>query len=431
MVLPRKLSYDLFAVAERDDTGSGPVCNELCNELAMGLPLRRAVAALSLLLLAAAAALPAQAGEDDPYSVTVSVDATSDTIGKARDIARGDGQRKALAALVERLSGAKGVAKLPKLDDKALTDLVASFEVANERMSTVRYVADVTYHFRTAEVQALLQKAGIGLAADGSEAAGKSLVVLPVYQTGATAVLWDDPNPWRDAWAQQESPTSGATRFRVPLGDAGDLAAIDAGKARAGNAAALAKIAQQNGGDEVIVVLGVPRAASGSAAGNPAGLPAGLDVTVRRYRGGQPVDDHSDAVTANPGERREQLLRRAVGVIAGDIESGWKKAALPGYDQQGSLTAVLPITGLDDWVRVRERLAALPAIRKIGLVALSLQEATIEIEYLGSVDQLKASLAEAKLDLVRGDPQGASPLGAPLQGTPQWRLARSGAPATQ
>ena len=130
-----------------------------------------------------------------------------------------------------------------------------------------------------------------------------------------------------------------------------------------------------------------------------------------------------------------------MGVIAGDIESGWKKAALPGYDQQGSLTAVLPITGLDDWVRVRERLAALPAIRKVGLVALSLQEATIEIEYLGSVDQLKVSLAEAKLDLVRGDPQGApapamspqpmSPPGVTLQGTPQWRLARSGAPATQ
>jgi hypothetical protein len=85
---------------------------------------------------------------------------------------------------------------------------------------------------------------------------------------------------------------------------------------------------------------------------------------------------------------------------------------------------------------VRERLAALPAIRKIGLVALSLQEATIEIEYLGSVDQLKASLAEAKLDLIRGDPQGMSPQGVspqgmPPQGVPQWRLARSGAPATQ
>jgi hypothetical protein len=93
------------------------------------------------------------------------------------------------------------------------------------------------------------------------------------------------------------------------------------------------------------------------------------------------------------------------------------------------LTAVLPITGLEDWVRVRERLAALPTIRKVGLVALSLQEATIEIEYLGSIDQLKASLAEAKLDLVRGDPQGASPQGAAPPGASPWRLARSGAPA--
>jgi Uncharacterized protein conserved in bacteria (DUF2066) len=413
----------------RDDTGSGPVCNELCNELAMGSPLRRAVAALSL-LVAAVAAAPVWA-EDDPYAVTVSVDATSDTIGKARDMARNDGQRKALATLVERLSGAKGAARLPKLDDKGLTDLVASFEVANERMSTVRYVADVTYHFRPAEVQAVLQKAGISLAGDGSAVPGKSLIVLPIYQSGATAVLWDEPNPWRDAWTQQPSGPA-AARFRVPLGDAGDIAAIDAAKARAGNAAALAKIAQQNGGDEVIVAVAVPRAASGG----PTGSPAGLEVNVRRYRAGQPVDDHSDTVTANPGERREQLLRRAVGVIAADIESGWKKAALPGYDQQGSLTAVLPITGLDDWVRVRERLAALPAIRRIGLVALSLQEATIEIEYLGSIDQLKAGLAEAKLDLVRGDPQGApspamSPPGVPLQGTPQWRLARFGAPATQ
>ena len=94
------------------------------------------------------------------------------------------------------------------------------------------------------------------------------------------------------------------------------------------------------------------------------------------------------------------------------IESGWKKETLAGYDQQGTLTAVLPITGLDDWVRARERLTAVPAIRKVALVALSRQEATIEIGYAGSIDQLKASLAGISLDLVRGDPL--------------WRLARTG-----
>src|SRR5438309_1161739 len=273
-------------------------------------PLRQAVdrcggivaAALLLVLLATA---PLRAAEDDPYSVTVSVDATGETSGKARDQARNDGERQAFATLAERLSGGAAPAKLPKLDDNALADLLASFEVANERMSGVRYIADVTYHFRAAEVQRLLQKSGIALGGAGpTPESGKSLVVIPVYQSGAASVLWDDPNPWRDAWAQQPSGTSpGAPHLAVPLGDAGDL------------------------------------------------------------------------------------------------------------------------TGLEDWVRVRERLAALPAIRTVNLVTLSLQEATIELDYLGSIDQLKTSLAEAKLDLVRGDPQGSP------QSASMWRLARSGAPA--
>jgi hypothetical protein len=426
-------------------------------------------AALILLLLVAFPAAPLRAAEDDPYAVTVPVDATGDTIGKARDQARNDGQRRALATLAERLSGGSAgpavAAKLPKVDDKTVTDLIGSFEVANERMSPTRYVADVTYHFRPADVQRVLQKAGIALGSPGGTAQGgtaqggtaqggtgpggtgpggtgqanspdfgKSLVVVPVYQSGAASVLWDDPNPWREAWAQAPPGTGpAAPRFAVPLGDAGDLAAIDAAKARGADPTALAAIARRNGAEEAIVALATLR-------GSP-GNPAGLDIAVRRYRAGQPVDAHADTVTANPGERPEQLFRRAAAQIAADIESGWKKGPLPRYDQQGRLTAVLPITGLEDWLRVRDRLAALSAIRNVSLVALSLQEATIEIEYLGSVDQLKANLAEAKLDLVRTDPQSVS---APGMSTPgmsapgaqvalpsgaSWRLARTGAPA--
>ena len=373
---------------------------------------RWALAMAFAFLLFAGTGLPVRAADDDPYSVTVKVDASSEVIGKARDAARLDGQRRALTMLADRLSGGNGAAKLPKLDDKAITDMVASFEVANERMSAVHYVGDVTFHFRPDEVDRVLQKAGIGVAGEAGASSGKPLVVIPVYQSGQTAVLWDDPNPWREAWAQRPSG-SGTVQFEVPLGDAGDIAVIDAVKARAGNAAALAKIAQQNGGDEAVVALATPRATGGG--------PGGLDVTVRRYRTGQPVYVHADSVAVNPGESRDDFYRRAVAAIAADIEGGWKKGPVPGYSQQGSLTAIMPITGLDDWVRVRERLAALPAIRKVGLVALSLQEATIEIEYLGSVDQLKTSLAETNLDLVRGDPAGQQ----------TWRLARSGAPAAR
>jgi hypothetical protein len=120
----------------------------------------RLMTACALLLLGAVAmrAGPAPAQEaDEAYSATVKVDATADSAAAARETARIDGQRRALAAVIERLSGASEPAKPPKLDDKAITDMVASFEVANERMSAVRYVADYTFHFRPSKVRRLVR----------------------------------------------------------------------------------------------------------------------------------------------------------------------------------------------------------------------------------------------------------------------------------
>jgi len=374
-----------------------------------------ASALLALLLLLTAPTWRARAQEaEDPYTATVKVDATADTAAKAREAARLDGQRRALGTIADRLSGGGGgAAKLAKLDDRKITDLVASFEVANERMSAVRYVADYTFHFRPEPVQQTMRGAGIALSGEpGKEAAkdaakdsGKPLVLLPVYQSRSEALLWDDPNPWREAWTEAP-PGSGAPHLAVPLGDITDIAAIDAGKALAGDAEALTAIARQNGGEDAIVAVATPR--------GPPDRPSGLDIVLRRYRAGRLVDSHPAALTANPGEPQGDFLRRAVAAVASDIEGGWKKEAAPRYDQQGSLTAALPISGLDDWIKLRDRLAGVPTIRKVALVALSRQEAVIEIGYLGSIDQLKASLAGLSLDLVQGDPG--------------WRLARSATP---
>src|SRR5258707_7751096 len=106
---PRKLRNEQLSRRRgRDDTGSGAVCNELARAWA----LRRAAAALLLLLLAGAGS-PVWAAEDDPYSVTVSVDATSDTIGRARDMARGDGQRRGGPAPPPPPPGARGGGRGP------------------------------------------------------------------------------------------------------------------------------------------------------------------------------------------------------------------------------------------------------------------------------------------------------------------------------
>lgn len=381
------------------------------------LPRRRGLLANALLLLVAAAcpataqtpaAAPAVAPAD-PYTATVTVDATSDTVAKARDTARVDGARRALATVVQNLAGGADKAKPLKLSDNDVTDMVASFEVANEKMSAVRYTADYTYHFKPADVAKAMQTAGIAINNGGSSAAsgGKPIVVLPVYQDGTVALLWDDPNPWRDAWSQR-TPSATGVPLLVPLGDVSDLASIDADKARSGDATALAAMAKKEGTSDVLVLVAVKRA----------GAKPGVDVTVRRYHLGQFVDVHFESIDANSGEADTDLFKRAADSVAADIDTGWKGAKGDLGGPPASMTVVAPISSLDDWIQLRDMLSAAPAIRRIDVKSLSRQEATIDIQYVGTPDQLKANLAAMKLDLEGGDPT--------------WRLARSGTdkPAT-
>jgi hypothetical protein len=383
----------------------------------MGLPLVtgnqavwRPVGVLLLLLGVMLRTGPALAEEQrEGFSATVKVDATADGVAAARELARVDGQRRALVLVIERLSGSTDSAKLPKLDDNTITDMVESFEVANERMSAVRYLADYTFHFRPSKVRRLVHTADTAPAEANSrpavdEGGGKPVIVLPVYKDSGSTVLWDDPNPWREAWGQR-SAGSGPIRLTVPLSDASDLAIIDAGRAEAGNPDALTAIAQRNGGDETIVALATARREGDKV--------VGLDLTIKRYRSGHLADTHGTILDANPGENADEFFKRAADTIAGEIASSSRKSPGPSSDQQASLGVSVPIGSIGEWVRVRDRLASVPAIRKVDLLSLNRHEAKIQIKYVGSSEQLRSSLAEVDLGLDGTDPV--------------WRLQLSGA----
>jgi Uncharacterized protein conserved in bacteria (DUF2066) len=359
-------------------------------------------AALLLLTIVAQGGAARAEGQNDGYSATVKVDATADSAAAARELARVNGQRRALGLVIERLSGTADNAKLAKLDDNAITDMVESFEVANERMSAVRYLADYTFHFRPSRLRRLVRAAespaaeggGKPAAAEGggkpaaAEGGVKPSVVLPLYRDAAGSVLWDDVNPWREAWGRR-SGDSGAARLTIPLGDAGDLTTIDANRAEAGDADALAAIARRNGGDQAIVALATARRQGDRL--------AGLDLSIRWYRAGRLADSQGTSVDAAPGESEEDLLKRAAEAAAGI-------AGAPRKSQQAVIAATVPIRGLGDWLLVRDRLGSVAAVRKVDLLSLSRQEAKIQIRYVGTPEQLRSSLAEVDLGLGGGDP---------------------------
>ena len=299
---------------------------------------------------------------------------------------------------------------MPKLGDQAIADMVVSYEVANEHMSAVRYLADYTFHFNAGAVRQLMQQAGLHLAPAATPAAASaaaaapnaSVVVLPVYAGGGSPVLWDDPNAWRQAWRNEPS---GGEPLLVPLGDARDLATIDGARAAAGNAAALAAVGTQNGGGDVVVALATPD--------RQAGRLAGLAIGLKRYRAGRLVGSRDEKLTARPGESEAAFLERAAAATATLIATA-PAASVPS-GPEATLAAVVPISGLADWLAVQKRLSSLGPVRAVDLLSLRLDEAKIEIRYQGTLDQLKSALGGVALGLTGGDPV--------------WRLAPAGAAA--
>jgi len=349
----------------------------------------------AMLLLGALCALSAPAAAQSRFDVftiaPVRVDVTAASASAARDQALIEGERRALQMLIERLTLAAGRSRLPQPNSAQLSDLVQGFEVANERRSGVRYIADYTFHFRPDSVRQLLGQAGIAFA----ETPSKPLVVLAVLLDGDRAALWDDPNPWRDAWARAKLPP-GLVPLVIPLGEIADVAAIDTDAALHGDDARLRSLSQRYDGDDVLV----------TAATVSQGATRSLDVVTSRYTPGNPASRQtwSNSVTANPTESDTAMMTRALADTMARVEEAWKVANILDLRQSGTLTVRVAAGSLRDWIVVRDRLTGIPAVRSSQLMSIDRGGARVEIRYVGDPAQLRLALAQRDLELSGNDP---------------------------
>ena len=349
-----------------------------------------AVAALLLLGGGPASAQVQRPPSDDIFTIAdVPVDVTDTNAIQARERAMLDGQREAFQRLVRRLS-TEATPRTPRLDEAALTRVVRSIDVADERTSGVRYLATLTVRFSPSAVREMLGTAGIAF----TEIRAKPMVVLPVYVAGGSSVLFEDANPWRAIWAGRRQRNS-LVPLVVPLGDLQDVGAIDASQALAGDRARLDVIARRYGASDVAVVAATARLEG--AAGAPS-----LSVSVTRHTA---VGD-STLVNSFAGEagQIDQVLARAADWVAAELERIWKQdnAIVPGQEDR-QITVSVPVEGLDEWVEIRRRLAGIGLVRKAEVLHLRRTEGRIAVTYAGELSQFKSALAQRELELGDGE----------------------------
>jgi hypothetical protein len=348
-----------------------------------------AVLLLALSAVQAAAQISPTTSRDEIFVVrNIYVDATADTISAAREQAFADGRTVAFSQLISRMAVDRSQLDEDSLTDEDITSLLQAFEVNDERTTTGRYIANLTFAFDPAAVRRLLQSRLV----DFTETVSKPVLVIPVFRSAQGARLWDSPNPWMESWLDFFD-TERLVPVVVPFGDLADVADISIAEALTGDAESLRAIATRYNAGDTIVALAEP-------------YEGGLTVALNRY---PEAGDRTVETLLVPGaESLQSMLSTAVQQSTETIEAEWRERTRVSSADTNSLAVLVPVSVPADWFQTQSRLARVPTITATKIISLSSTEAVLEFQFIGSQAQLQTALAQQNLVLDGPDPNAES-----------------------
>jgi hypothetical protein len=347
------------------------------------------VIALGAVVLAAVlgpAAAPAAAQAPETHVVRdIPVDATAENAAKAREVALAQGQQAALRQLLERLTPPAVHDRLPAPPASEVETMVLGLSVSDEKTSRVRYLARMTVRFMPDAVRALLEKNGLPYV-DGP---APTLAVLAMWRPSPESlpVLWEDPNPWRRAWAAL--PRGGLQPIETPLGDLQDVLVTDAERLAEADPATLRPLAERYGAQGILVAEAVLRPGRDNG-------PPSLEVS------GRTADKtYGATLQPQPGEPLAALLHRAATALRDQMAAAWSaRNALPA-GPASHITVLASLSGLTDWLAVRGALDEARGVEDWTLQALTRDRAQVALTVRGGTDLLAEALAAHGLTLTQ------------------------------
>ncbi|MEY4879083.1 MAG: hypothetical protein RJB62_552 [Pseudomonadota bacterium] len=321
---------------------------------------------VAVALWLALATSPGFAADAGLYAVPgVAVDATSNSAAAARDIALAQGRPIAWQRLYRRLTPPDAWGNQPNPDGATLERMILSMEIGNERRSTTRYLAEVTYNFNPNEVQALLRRSSIPFA----DARARPVLVVPIMNGS-----FDPQSPWAQAWTQP-SIAQGLVPVVLPNGDALDQPVL--GQPGLGGLGwdQLAPLAERYDVAGVVIATATP---DGNAAQLSIVGPTGRQVESLAFA------QSSFGATADAAAQR--------------IAEDWKERAAVDYSRRSRLTADVVFARPGDWPAIRQRLASVGTVAGVDVLGISTTEARVELSYFGEPEQLSDAMAEQNLN---------------------------------
>jgi hypothetical protein len=332
---------------------------------------------------------------DAAFTVTgVHVDARGYSASAAQSVAFAQGRPKAWQTIFRRLTRQQDWSKQPQLDDTQLQRLVRNFTVTNERRSTTRYTADISYNFNPAAVAKVLRESKVAFAASTAH----RILLIPMNPTYARG------SPWTNAFTAPRFADS-YIPFTFPVSDAVDSGALAHLTFDNANWADLADVGLRvHATEAVLVLMQVQRSQH--------------KITLSLKRLGLGETPMQSSVDVPYVQTAAATYPAAADAAMSAVAELWKQRAAIDYGQQGRLTADVRVGSLAQWASVQSALASVPNVTSVTVVAMDVGEARIALGYLGTTDQLHDALSQASLQLSNTDPESDTGVWVLRQGPP-------------
>lgn len=381
----------------------------------------------------------AQANSGNPFRVEdIKIDITAESAVKARDEAFRKAQKKSVPVLIKQLEEAGYKAeRLNSVGDDTLANAISNFEISNEKFSSVRYKAVITFDYDEVKLKRfLVPESPYGtnytpyISGDTTQpyktGGQQEVLVLPFLQVGnAPLRLWAD-NPWLKTW-MGASPSG----VNVPIGDLADIRDIGDTQALTYNPQSLQNIMSRYATNNAVVLL-----ASYTGPAMPKTLNevnyGQMNVAVYETSEGRPRFIDQVTVNPQPAENLDAFFRRAIvasmqvidkirqttpaNMPARTITETTVTTTVPGSSvslsgvPSGPLQSVrgrVAYNSISQWMAVQQNIRAIPGVAGLQVLALRPREADIMVSYSGDGAQIIPRLQQQGIALEAVTPQQA------------------------
>lgn len=324
----------------------------------------------------------------------VNVDITANSAANAREKAFETAQKKAFERLARRILRYEDASVIPAPDDSTLRRLIQDFEIRNEKLSSVRYKANFVFRFKERAVRSYFDSQGLSYTDVGS----KPVLILPFYQSSSNMILWNDKNPWLQAWSRAEG-NQGLVPVTIPLGDLQDVRSIRDDEALAYDSDKLSEMVERYGaGEAIILIAAQPRVSLDvvtpeDIAQNP------LTVFVYRTDRVQPEFVNKMTLAPTSGETRKEHFDRSVARVFDILQKNWKEQTIVDPGEENNLRVIVEYGSLDEWVEIKDALQNVQGLLDLEYLSISPAQASIQLFFKGSEQRLRLALAQEDMAL--------------------------------